>query len=160
MMTTRLPILQVLQNYRNMAAYLMKGREESSMHLYSMKYGNDQIQSTQGAVHHICPVILIPMKSLDLFCAFSPQLFSLFHWTAFKLIGFEQSNDQSPPHCRMVSLKTMNQPGDSMGPSFVHPCCVCLLTWQLSAGQEQPWYAITYCPYEFSNAFNHDNFCS
>ena len=31
----------------------------------------------QGAVHHICPVILIPMKSLDLFCAFSPQLFSL-----------------------------------------------------------------------------------
>jgi len=32
---------------------------------------------TQGAVHHICPVILIPMKSLDLFCAFSPQLFSL-----------------------------------------------------------------------------------
>jgi hypothetical protein len=25
-------------------------------------------------------------KSLDLFCAFSQQLFSLFHWTAFKLI--------------------------------------------------------------------------
>jgi hypothetical protein len=66
-----------------MAAYLLlKGREESSMHLYDIKYGNDQIKSTKGAVHHICPVILIPIKSLDLFCAFSPQLFSFFHWKA------------------------------------------------------------------------------
>jgi len=35
----------------------------------------EMIKNTQ--VHHIFPVILIPIKSLDQFCAFSPQLFSL-----------------------------------------------------------------------------------
>ena len=84
MMTTRLPILQVLQNYRNMAAYLMKGREESSMlHLYSMKYGNDQIQlvftrSSASYMPCCCYFNSYEISSLDLFCAFSPpHLFSM-----------------------------------------------------------------------------------
>ena len=51
------------------------------MHLYSKMEMIKYSKSTQGAVHqHICPAVTIfltPMKSLDLFCAFSPQLFSL-----------------------------------------------------------------------------------
>ena len=42
---------------------------------YQYEYGNDQIYTRSSA--SCMPCFLIPMKSLDLFCAFSPQLFSL-----------------------------------------------------------------------------------
>ena len=69
------------------------------------------------------------------------------------------SNDQSPPHCRMVSLETLYQPVDKNETVFCAPL-LCLYIDLATVSQEQPWYATIYCLYEFSNAFSYDNFCS
>ena len=70
---------------------------------------------------------------------------------------FERSNDQSPPHWRMVSLTTNYQP--------VMDCLLCTLarcvcTW---LGSCQPRAAMA-CHHllsiQVSNAFSYDNFCS
>ena len=140
----------------------MKGREESSMHLYSMKYGNDQIL-----------LVYTRSSASSMPCYFNSYEYEI-SWSVLRFFAtivfigcftgqhsnwlcFERSNDQSPPHWRMVSLTTKYQP--------VMDCLLCTLarcvcTW---LGSCQPRAAMA-CHHllsiQVSNAFSYDIFCS
>ena len=100
------------------------------------------------------------MKSLDLFCAFSPQLFSLA--VSLDSIRIDCALNEAMIKVHPIAEWWVSQLSISqsikIGLSFVHPHCVC--TW---LGSCQPRAAMA-CHHllsiQVSNAFSYDNFCS
>ena len=100
------------------------------------------------------------MKSLDLFCAFSPQLFSLA--VSLDSIRIDCALNEAMIKVHPIAEWWVSQLSISqsikIGLSFVHPCCVC--TW---LGSCQPRAAMA-CHHvlsiQVSNVFSYDNFCS
>ena len=136
-----------------MAAYLMKGREESSMHLYSMKYGNDHIWLvyTRSSASYMPCYFNSYEISWSVLRFFATIVFiGCFTGQHSNWLCFEQSNDQSPPHCRMVSLTTKYQPAvDQNWTVFCAPSLVVFVLDLAAVSQEQPWHVTIYCLYKF-----------
>jgi hypothetical protein len=131
-------------------------------HLCTIQYQNKiyivvNVVKVQTQIRYMSKYLLFQQHNVELSELFTPFTIILLWYlptvvpTALvlrlELIGFERSNDQSPPHTsRMVSLKTMYQPVDQNGTIFC-ASLLCLYIDLATVSQEhQPWYANIYCP--------------